>query len=110
MPENILDRDGIQEGAYGEILANSGELLFRGRIKAVEENGVLEKIDTIDLRDKFDIVMDFDSRFEIELGSTENLKYKIAMVLKVVEELYEDDSGVIDVRETSTAYVKLYNK
>ena len=40
MPENILDRDGIQEGAYGEILANSGELLFRGRIKAVEENGL----------------------------------------------------------------------
>jgi len=79
-------------------------------IVAVEANGVVDKIDTIDMTDKFDISMDFDSRFDVKLGSTENIKYKIAMVVKVVEELYEDDIGQIDVRETSTAYVKLYNK
>jgi len=76
--------------------------------RAVELNDVLDKIDTIDLTDKFDVTMDYDSRFEIKLGNTENIRYKIAMVVKVVAQLYEDDRGEIDVRETSTAYVKLY--
>lgn len=105
--------DRISRCVVGEKIEYTDTTLFQmvdDILRAVEENGVLDKIDTIDLRDKFDVVMDFDSRFEIELGSTENLKYKIAMVMKVVEELYEDDSGVIDVRETSTAYVKLHNK
>ncbi len=105
--------DRISRCVVGEKLQYSDASLFRmvdEICRAVEENGVLEKIHTIDITDKFDVVMDFDSRFSIQLGSTENLKYKIAMVVKVVEELYEDDRGEIDVRETSTAYVKLYNK
>ena len=104
---------------YGQKLPTVQELADRlgvakGTVKRaydeLEHNGVLEKIDTIDLTDKFDVTMDYDGRFTVFLGNTENLKYKIAMVMKVVEELYEDDSGVIDVRETSTAYVKLHNK
>ncbi len=105
--------DRISRCVVGEKIEYTDSTLFSmvdDILKAVDENGVLEQIDTIDLRDKFDLVMDFDSRFEIRLGSTENLKYKIAMVVKVVDELYDDDAGVIDVRETSTAYVKLYNK
>lgn len=109
----VIVADRISRCVVGEKLQYRDTTLF-GMVdeicRAVEANGVLEKIQTIDMTDKFDIVMDFDSRFEIKLGSTENLKYKIAMVLKVVEELQEEDRGEIDVRETSTAYVKLYNK
>ena len=103
----------VSRCVVGEKLEYTDSSLFRivdGICRAVDENGVLDKIDTIDLSNKFDVVMDFDSRFEIRLGSTENLKYKIAMVIKVVSELEPDDRGEIDVSETSTAYVKLYNK
>ncbi|MBE6591122.1 MAG: FtsQ-type POTRA domain-containing protein [Ruminococcaceae bacterium] len=105
--------DRIQRCVVGEKVIYSDDTLMNmvdQIIVAVEANGVVDKIDTIDMTDKFDISMDFDSRFDVKLGSTENIKYKIAMVVKVVEELYEDDIGQIDVRETSTAYVKLYNK
>jgi cell division septal protein FtsQ len=103
----------IQRCIVGEKVVYSDDTLMKmvdQIILAVDANGVLEKINTIDMTDKFDITMDFDSRFDVKLGSTENVKYKIAMVIKVVEELYEDDIGQIDVSETGMAYVKLYNK
>lgn len=105
--------DRIRRCVVGEKIQYSDTTLFDmvdAICRAVEDNGVLEKIDTIDLTDKFDVTMDYDGRFTVFLGNTENLKYKIAMVMKVVEELYQDDTGEIDVRQTSTAYVKLYNK
>lgn len=105
--------DRIRRCVVGEKIQYSDTTLFDmvdAICRAVEDNGVLEKIHTIDLTDKFDVTMDYDGRFTVFLGNTENLKYKIAMVMKVVEELYQDDAGEIDVRQTSTAYVKLYNK
>lgn len=103
--------DRISRCVVGEKIVYSDDNIFSmvdDICRAVDANGVLGKISFIDLTDKFDVTMDYDSRFEIKLGNTENMNYKIAMVVKVVAQLYPDDTGQIDVRETSTAYVKRY--
>ena len=103
--------DRISRCVVGEKIVYNDDNLFSmvdDICRAVDANGVLDKISFIDLTDKFDVTMDYDSRFEIKLGNTENMSYKIAMVVKVVAQLYPDDTGQIDVRETSTAYVKRY--
>ncbi|MBQ9545094.1 MAG: FtsQ-type POTRA domain-containing protein [Clostridia bacterium] len=103
--------DRISRCVVGEKMVYNDDNLFSmvdDICRAVDANGVLDKISFIDLTDTFDVTMDYDSRFEIKLGNTENMNYKIAMIVKVVAQLYPDDTGQIDVRETSTAYVKRY--
>ncbi|MEA4833409.1 Cell division protein DivIB [bioreactor metagenome] len=67
-------------------------------------------ISYIDVTNKFYITLEFKNRFLIYFGDWDNAIYKTALFIKVVDELYEDDTGEIDVSNTREAIVNLYSK
>ena len=81
-------------------------------IGAVEEQGMRENVQSLDLRDKFNVKLRYLDRFDVTLGENENLAYKLQMLKKVVEELDADPArsaegpvtGTIDLTDANTAY------
>ena len=72
-------------------------------LTGMEEWGLVDVITTVDLTKLYDIVLWYGEQFEIDLGSTENLAYKIQYLQAVLAELNEGQSGVIDLTfETET--------
>jgi len=77
---------------------------------ALHEAGADGDIEYIDLTEVFYIKMYYLDRFLIQFGNWKNAQYKTALFTNVVKELYEDDTGEIDVSETREAIVELYSK
>lgn len=75
--------------------------------RAVADKQITDKVSSIDLTDKFHIALVYDNRFNVQLGNSEDLSFKIALFLKVTEQLYDTDKGEIDVSDLKAAYVKL---
>ena len=72
-------------------------------LAAMEQWGLTEVITTVDLTKLYDIELWYGERFEIKLGSTEDLAYKIQYLQAVLENLNDSQSGVIDLTfETET--------
>lgn len=72
-------------------------------LTGMEEWGLVDVITTVDLNKLYDIVLWYGEQFQINLGSTENLAYKVQYLQAVLEELNEGQSGVIDLTfETET--------
>ena len=79
---------------------------------ALEEKGMRENVEELDLRDKFNIKMDYLGRFRVTVGEIDSLEYKLEMLKKVVEEIdkkpllegQEKATGSIDLTDPNTAY------
>ena len=65
-------------------------------LKQLERYDLAEQIVTIDVTQLYNIVMYYTDRFEIQLGSTDELDYKIKYLAFAMESLY-DKSGLIDL-------------
>lgn len=65
-------------------------------LEQLERYGLTEQIVTIDVSQLYNIVMYYTDRFEIQLGSTEELDYKIKYLAYALESL-TDKSGLIDL-------------
>ncbi len=73
---------------------NSSEL-----VAAIKENLEKEKINinSIDVSDKYDIVVGVEGRFEVFLGEESNLKEKIAHLGSMIESIGENRAGTINL-------------
>jgi len=65
-------------------------------IAQLESYGLAEQIVSIDISQLYDIVMYYTDRFESQLGSTEELEYKVKYLAYALESL-EEKSGLIDL-------------
>ncbi len=65
-------------------------------IAELEKYGLEKQIESIDVTQLYDIVMYYTDRFEIQLGSTDELEYKIKYLAFALESLSEK-SGLIDL-------------
>ena len=71
-----------------------------------EDNYIETKIHGVDVRSRFDIYINYDNRFEVYLGDTNNIDIKIRFLVGIIDELEEGTKGKIDVsnhREASVA-------
>ena len=74
--------------------------------QSFEANYIESKIKDVDVRSRFDIYINYDDRFEVYLGDTENIDIKIRFLVGIIDELDDDAKGKIDVsnhREASVA-------
>ena len=78
--------------------------------RALRDADAQNDIEYIDLTEIFYIKMNYLDRFLIQFGNWKNASYKTALFINVVKELYDDDTGEIDVSETREAIVELYSK
>jgi cell division septal protein FtsQ len=63
----------------------------------LENNGVIGQIVYLDVSNLNNIVMEYGQRFDIVLGTSENLAYKIAYMAQAITQLPEYETGELDV-------------
>ncbi len=72
-----------------------------------EENFINTKIKGVDVRSRFDIYIDYDNRFQVYLGDTDNIDIKIRFLVGIIDELEEGTKGKIDISDHREAAVAL---
>lgn len=72
-----------------------------------ENHYIEDKIKSVDVRSRFDIYINYDGRFEIYLGNTENIEIKISFLVKIIDELKPTDKGTINLSNYREAAVAL---
>lgn len=80
--------DGKVSGALADILAQ------------VKSSGVTDAILSVDINDADNIIMTLRSGVEVRLGNSDNLKYKVAYLKSVLDELGDVSGGVINLADT----------
>lgn len=73
-------------------------------LKANEMEYLIKKID---ISARFDISMQYTDRFRVYIGDINNFDLKIPFLAKVIEELYDEDKGSIDLSSHKEATVAL---
>ena len=68
--------------------------------------GLDNGITYIDVRDRFNIILNYDSRFEVRIGDEDGILHKIKILEKVVGD-FPLDRGVITVNNNGRAVVAL---
>ncbi|MBR2742672.1 MAG: FtsQ-type POTRA domain-containing protein [Clostridia bacterium] len=77
-------------------------------MRYIDENGILD-IRFVDIKDKFDIRLNYNFQIRIYLGEPSELEDKIIMLGGVLERLNGRESGTLDIRSTTTAYFNPVN-
>ena len=113
--EPIIDPPTVGEiikvhAAEGEELAAQGQLNALTSILTEIENAELVKqIVSVSVPSSYHITVSYEGRFEVDLGNTERLDYKLEFLKKVIAEQKEYASGTIDLSlsEGEEAHVML---
>lgn len=79
-------------------------------IAQLEGTGILEHIETINVEKEYDIVLEYDGRYEIRLGGTEELSYKIDYLTVILDNLSDFQAGTIDLTFTDSSEARFYSK
>ena len=66
----------------------------------IRSSGIEDKIQYMDINDFDNITFTLKNKLSVKLGSTESIKYKIAYLKAVLDELGDVSGGVIDITDT----------
>ncbi len=66
----------------------------------IRSSGIEEKIQYMDINDFDNITFTLKNKISVKLGNTNSLKYKIAYLKSVLDELGDTTGGVIDITDT----------
>lgn len=77
-------------------LLNTGIQIFT----ALESNGVMGTVDTVDVSDTTALSLMYEGRYEVTLGDDSRLEYKIGAMKSSIREMGEYQSGYLDVSFT----------
>ncbi|MCL2814355.1 MAG: FtsQ-type POTRA domain-containing protein [Oscillospiraceae bacterium] len=112
-PEGIItiETDEIKKCYIGEKIEFSDEDIYNFlkdiiKLFGEKEDGGLSIIKNIDITDKYKITMNYGDRFLVKFGIFENITPKILNVFKVIDELRDDDEGIIDMTGGKTVSFK----
>ena len=110
IPRIKLISDNVSRCVVGEKLVFFDESVKNSLLRmfeSLQQAEMLDKVQCVNVRDKFDLRIEYLERFEILLGEESDLNLKLAMVKEVIRDLEADATGRIDVSDANTAYVKL---
>lgn len=66
-------------------------------LKALEDNGIVGEAASVDVTRLEDLVLWYGTRYQVELGDTSRIGYKINCMTDVIMEMSEFDSGILDI-------------
>lgn len=79
-------------------------------IAELDGTGLLDHIVSINAEKEYDIVLQYDERYEIRLGGTEELSYKIDYLTVILSKLSDFQAGVIDLTFSDSSEARFYSK
>lgn len=66
-------------------------------LSGLEGTGILEHVAGVNVEKEYDIVLQYDDRYEIQFGGTDELDYKIQYLTAILGELSDFQAGTIDL-------------
>ncbi len=106
----VLKLSNVRTCIVGQPLAFVNTRTFDAIISLydnLESNYIEDKIISIDVESRFDIYANYDNRFKIYFGDTEDIDIKIRFLIAIIDELEPDATGVINVSDPNEAAVAL---
>ena len=79
-------------------------------IAELDGTGLLDHIVSINTEKEYDIVLQYDGRYEIRLGGTEELSYKIDYLTVILSKLSDFQAGVIDLTFSDSSVARFYSQ
>ena len=70
-------------------------------LKALEDNAIVGEAASVDVSDIENIELWYGSRYQVELGDSENLPYKVACMYDAILQMSDYETGVLDVSFTT---------
>lgn len=70
-------------------------------LKALEDNAIVGEAASVDVTDVENIELWYGSRYQVELGDSTNLAYKIACMYDAILQMSDYETGVLDVSFTT---------
>jgi len=77
-----------------------GKNILYSILQQISVNEVGDKIKYIDVNDDDNIRLTLSNDIEVKLGSLDNIKYKMAYLKSVIEEIKDVNGGVLDITDT----------
>ena len=79
-------------------------------IAELDGTGLLDHIVSINTEKEYDIGLQYDGRYEIRLGGTEELSYKIDYLTVILSKLSDFQAGVIDLTFSDSSEARFYSQ
>lgn len=102
--------NGVKRCVCGEyIVFDKNETLeiLSSITEQLDKHGVAGKMTKLDIRDKFDVRLMYDNRFDIRFGTFENAENKIKLFATMIKnKIWEDTTAIIDISDGSEALVE----
>ena len=70
-------------------------------LSGLDGTGILEHVASINVEKDYDIVVQYDDRYTIRLGGTDDLAYKIQYLTSILAELSDFQAGTIDLTDAA---------
>ena len=70
-------------------------------LKALEDNAIVGEAASVDVSDTENIELWYGSRYQVELGDSQNLAYKVACMYDAILQMSDYETGVLDVSFTT---------
>ena len=76
----------------------------------LDGTGILEHTAGLNVEKEYDIILQYDDRYEIDLGSADRLSYKVQYLQAILEQLSDFQAGTIDLTLTEANRAKFHPK
>lgn len=91
-----------QEGSTAPAIPAEQQLKAATEVLAsLERNGILGKIDVLDVSDLSRLAMWYEDRYEVNLGDAERMDHKVASMKAAIQKMGEYQTGYLDVSFTT---------
>lgn len=107
-----LSAGKISYAVVGEVVKFADESYsdyILSALQLIEAADIFDKIESVDISDRFNIILHYDNRFQIKVGSYTDLNTKLLFTKGILAQFTENDRGTISVDSISMASVVLDN-
>ena len=101
---------GLFQGASEKRVLSDAAHAALAVIAELDGTGLLDHIVSINTEKEYDIVLQYDGRYEIRLGGTEELSYKIDYLTVILSKLSDFQAGVIDLTFSDSSEARFYSQ
>lgn len=100
-PQTTGEAEDGEDTEAPVVITNADRLAVALQIvQAMETNDVVGQVARVDVSDLGAIILTYGTRYEVRLGNTDNLEFKIAAMRDAVAQLSDYQRGVLDVTFT----------
>lgn len=98
----VMTTETTPEGELAPVTVTGAQRLTAALqiLQALEANGIVGDVASVDVSRLEDIVLWYGSRYQVNLGDSANLEYKIACMNDVILQMNDWQSGILDISFT----------